>query len=462
MNLFTNIPDNLSPFLNERIPTLAQIKPLKRTPFISLLWLMYKHPNRYLHNKYDGHFHHWKHLRKILGSDYLKVLEQSCCIVITGEADNYKQITRGYKLSEYALSALHEFVAYNLAFEFIGIRPRRSKRTNMYNAIKAKNSEGTKTTNPHQINGLVKIDSSSLTKLLMNFHRVKSKHIDNDFTENFDGEVVEVERLLLEQPVKARKNWIETRIRTIATLNYLATGNVNTPHNHILQQYEESRSGRLYGTDLHLQTVPKIIRKAALKGQFDYDFENCHYAIFYQLASKCGHDLPGIEFYLNNKNVVRDELSLSVNTSNDNIKQCLIGLIYGATVNPGYKHGKIIELLGLNKAKRLFKHELFINLSNDIKAAKKDIIDSHRERTGLINAVGKRLSKKDKQDHLSHILQGYEVAMLNIILRHYPDDITLLQHDGFTTPRSDIDIVFLRQQIDFELGFSVGISKEVL
>ena len=48
----------------------------------------------------------------------------------------------------------------------------------------------------------------------------------------------------------------------------------------ILHRYVESSSGRLYANGgASLQNAPKEIRKAALVGLWDYDVENCHFAI---------------------------------------------------------------------------------------------------------------------------------------------------------------------------------------
>src|SRR5262249_27341217 len=76
---------------------------------------------------------------------------------------------------------------------------------------------------------------------------------------------------------------------------------------HVSIRYRVAATGRLFATGISLQTLPRIIRRAALHGMWDYDIENCHYAIFHQLAEKYEFRAQVIELYLRHKKAIREE-----------------------------------------------------------------------------------------------------------------------------------------------------------
>jgi len=68
-------------------------------------------------------------------------------------------------------------------------------------------------------------------------------------------------------------------IRTGAHHELIGRGNV-------AHHYRESRTGRLTADGYNLQGAPRSVRRSALVGLWDYDFENCHYAIIQQMAKR--------------------------------------------------------------------------------------------------------------------------------------------------------------------------------
>ena len=62
---------------------------------------------------------------------------------------------------------------------------------------------------------------------------------------------------------------------------------------------------------------------------------------------------------------------------------------------------------------------------------------------------------------LAHILQGVESQALLAILRAYPADIVLLQHDGFVS-RCPLDIGGLEQLVLEATGFVMRLGVEQL
>lgn len=202
----------------------------------------------------------------------------------------------------------------------------------------------------------------------------------------------------------------------------------------VIQRYIESDSGRLYGKNINLQTVPRSVKEVALHGLWEYDFENCHYAILYQMAGKLGLDCPAIAHYLQNKRQVRQQIEADIGISSDQAKTCLIALIYGAR----FSHrddDAIPAAIGMEAALRLYQHPLFAALKGDVGRARGWIIGTWpKSRKSLQNDYGKWI--KETEGHpqiLAHLLQGVEAKMLEAVRQIYPDEILLLQHDGFAS-----------------------------
>lgn len=471
MELFTPTPSNLSTAIADRLPNLALCKPDTQLQITSLALLLEMNNKRYQHRIYKGYYFSHDQLIKHLGRDYLDKILSTGCIEITGEYDPYHRVTRGYDVTQSCKQAIFDHLNnHNTpSYQFItdkGARVRKNKH-NRYTSIKAKNKYGIKAMNPHRdkINGLIGIDTTALNQLSISLKNLSDTYIlgignncDNPLFRHVEHELLKVQKT-------KRKSWIEDRIKESNYFYTLATTNIDLPHGCIIQQYQESTTGRLYGVGTHLQSSTRIVRKCALNGQYDYDFDNCHYAVFEQLASRSGHDLKHIKYYLSHKSKVRKSLSQDLNISIDEIKHSIIALIYGASINEvkrGNHECALVKKLGINKAKRLVSDELFVGMHNDIKKGASEVFEVYKKRGGLVNAVGKRLDERSTTDRLSHILQGHEIQMLNVAIEHYGSDISLLQHDGFTSPNGEIDITHLSQLIYEKTGFRISISKERL
>lgn len=227
----------------------------------------------------------------------------------------------------------------------------------------------------------------------------------------------------------------------------------------ITQRYIESGSGRLYGKHINLQTVPRSIKEVALHGLWEYDFANCHYAILYQLADQYDLDLPAVCHYLHNKQQVRQQLMTDLGLLGNEVKTCLIALIYGARFS--HRHEDAIpEAIGKEAALRLYQHPLFIALKDDVARAARGIIEKWpRSRNRLENAYGKWISEKEAQAQiLAHLLQGIEAKMLEAVRRVYPDEILLLQHDGFASSEQ-LDSTRMMKVIYEDTGYAMQIEE---
>jgi len=207
-------------------------------------------------------------------------------------------------------------------------------------------------------------------------------------------------------------------------------------HGYVIHRYVESAEGRLYAKSINLCTTPRAVKQAALHGLWEYDFENCHYAIFRYLAGEAGMDCPYIDGYLAHKKAVREHIAASVGISEEQAKTCLLAIMYGARESEW--HEAAIPMTVGDKAERLYRHPLFSGLVQEIRACRTAILEQwpDKGRTTYKNAVGKRIKKTETKEQIqAHLIQGIEAKMLKIVVDLYPEDILLLQHDGFAASR---------------------------
>mgnify|MGYP003377409243 CR=1 FL=1 len=276
---------------------------------------------------------------------------------------------------------------------------------------------------------------------------------------------------------------IERRIEWVGQLIRLAQTDV-AGRGFIIHRYAEYKTGRLYATGVSLQTAPRIIRKAALHGLYDYDIENCHFDIFEQLASRFGYQAQAIRHYLNHKDEVREGIASRVGIKVKQGKMALLALMFGAR-DTGWHETAIPRELGKDKARELYpagperkraagligrdkSHELFADrefaaIAKDVQAGRDVILKAWpKRRTTLINDMGKPVNLKAKPEvRMAHIIQGIEAKAIRAAIGLYPDDIVLLMHDGFVTTRQ-IDAQAVERRIFDETTFRLRLSGGVI
>jgi hypothetical protein len=116
----------------------------------------------------------------------------------------------------------------------------------------------------------------------------------------------------------------------------------------VMQRYVESDSGRLYAQNINLQTAPRLIKQSALHGLWEYDIENCHYAIFEQMAQRAGYETQNIKRYLAAKLSTRMGIASRVGITFEQAKVCLLAIMYGARAN-AFHENAIAEAIGQTK-----------------------------------------------------------------------------------------------------------------
>jgi len=239
---------------------------------------------------------------------------------------------------------------------------------------------------------------------------------------------------------------------------------------YITQRYVEATSGRLYAVGINLQSCSKLVKQAALDGLWEYDLANCHYAILDQMAAQFGYECNAIRHYTANKKAVRQQIAQETGITELEAKICLLALIYGARASEWHENA-IPQTIGVEAAKRLIKAPLFSGIAADIEGARQAIL-AGCERTrkgGLVNVFGKSLSlrkgkgikaqKRTPAQQLAHLIQGVEALALKTVTSLYPDEVVLLEHDGFVA-KTRLNVQALEEAILKETGYRFVIEDE--
>jgi len=228
--------------------------------------------------------------------------------------------------------------------------------------------------------------------------------------------------------------------------------------------YEVAKTGRLNAIGTNLQNAPRAVRKAALVGKWDYDFENCHYAILQQMVKRYGMDCPHIEYYLHHKEAVRRKLTKEIGLDKrqiQRVKTALLAIVYGAHATTSQYAALCEELGSKETVRRFIRTETFKNLHPEVKQARNVILDNWpvNNRNYITNDCKKGISiKKDKNKRMAHLIQGVEAFLLRTALRCYPDDIILLLHDGFVST-SKLDKEWIEREVKEVTEYDMELSE---
>lgn len=225
-----------------------------------------------------------------------------------------------------------------------------------------------------------------------------------------------------------------------------------------MQTYIEHDNGRIYGQHPHFLNCPRDIRHAAFTGFYEYDINNCHYAILAQMAKQANYLTPTIDTYNQDKKTFRANLSHDLDLPLDDIKIVLLSKIYGAS-DSDKPSTAIPKLIGMTKAKELYQHEIYKSLSIEIKDSRKAILEHHLpNRSGYItNATGKTIHQDNSPlNILSHLITGIEVIAIQAVLVHC-ETILLVIHDGFIS-ELPMDIDTMEKQIYEQTQYHLSMS----
>lgn len=227
--------------------------------------------------------------------------------------------------------------------------------------------------------------------------------------------------------------------------------------------YEQKSTGRLTEVLFGLQNNEREVISAALHGMWDYDLQNAHFSIFSAWAKKLGHATPVVDEYVRNKTQIRVLLKDHCQANLEDIKQCLISLMYGAPLNANPDFARIPQILGETEAKLFISNPFVKSLKQEISAIGKYIVnDTYTSRGCYVNAMGIEPSNiagaTGKFKLLSHALQGVEALALKTVVDQHRQDILLCMHDGWVS-RTQLDCKQLQDSIFRATGFDLGIEE---
>ena len=232
---------------------------------------------------------------------------------------------------------------------------------------------------------------------------------------------------------------------------------------YIATQYVQAQSGRLYANGINLQTAPTLIKQAALDGLWEYDFSNCHFDILKQMAALHDYQCTAIANYLATKQATRKAIAEQAGITETQAKVCLLAIMYGAKASDWHENA-IPEEIGQEAARRLFAVPLFAGIHADISQARSIILKSWKRTANgsLSNAFGKAIAADAKpEEQLAHLIQGVEALALQTAIKMHPNDIVLLQHDGFASTRRLSDKAIM-EAVFQATGYRLELEEKII
>ena len=482
-------------------------KDVKYTLLKYITEIYFRHTQPHNQNK-EAHTFWYKVLREDLGNDYMKYME----IIFDVMKGQQGGSTYQYKLKDKIIKICDE--VYYTDVKNRGLIGRDGNRVKVVPTIpvrKYKDGEITKLAKRRhndQFDTRVKLNEnnvwviSKLFKDLLDHRLYKTKKIDKwvDIMKNIN---IDVNKLSTEKLIRLNKKSLELWVR----INLAAVG-----EGYFQQLYTEKDSGRLYGEGwLNLQTLEKEIRYIVMGGlgYYEYDMDNAHYNILYQYNRLTGGiALDTMRYYIDNTDKVREDLSNEFGIEKKLTKRILLAYVYGHklkihggkydTVKKKYVDtellGKIIKFCDGNRDDGLFiskyvsQNKFIGELHKEIDLAYEEMkttwitrYSGDKERLVnpfqneiMINKLNKDTGKyirKNKGQLLSHILQGVEAMILDIIINEEGEgNFIMAHHDGWVsktnhdTSRLESTIRVITDRImnkynGCDGGFAIGIKK---
>ena len=109
---------------------------------------------------------------------------------------------------------------------------------------------------------------------------------------------------------------------------------------------------------------------------------------------------------------------------------------------------------------------------DEVEVIKKQMVDDFKRKDGVGNPLGKIKPSehfKNNNSIASHIIQGYEALMLDIVVRVLADNdgvsrrVNLLQHDGWTTRENSLDeLAAALELIEERTGIEMSVDHDTL
>lgn len=215
------------------------------------------------------------------------------------------------------------------------------------------------------------------------------------------------------------------------------------------QFYLRKDKGRLFGVGVSsCQRMPRTIRKALLKGYYEYDIVNAHFVIADHIADPL---LDAIHSYANDTTIIRNMLSKDLDMEVSEVKTCLLMLLYGAGVSLRSDSSLVEELGSKERAKKFVEHPFVKQLVEDIGRLHEMMIEQ-----GMINPESEdRWDSRQRSLALQHI----EAVMLDACIEHVEPQLLLF--DGFVSKECK-DVKIFQNAIYERTGMNVTVKRGVI
>jgi len=240
----------------------------------------------------------------------------------------------------------------------------------------------------------------------------------------------------------------------------------------IVGEYEQVDTGRLFEIGPGLQGAAKIIKRFALAGRWAHDIECCHPSIVVQLAARQGLTCDAISDYVANKDDWLKTIAERTRLSRKQVKTGLYAIGYGSRQRFDGVEDAVTTELGTHAAGALFADRQVKSFMRDLMRAGKAIEAAWpRTRGGfLVNVAccaysGRSRKLEGKKDtwsaRLAHLVQGYEVLALHSVVTAFPDEVLVLEHDGWTS-RGKMDKTAIERVIGDRTGLKLAVKSELI
>ena len=233
-------------------------------------------------------------------------------------------------------------------------------------------------------------------------------------------------------------------MRDNAELNRLL--NLATYRNGVLNQdYVRKKTGRLYSYGSgSVQMIPREVRKAAFKGDIEYDLKNAHYRIASHYTEN-----KFIQEYAYDSTLIRKLIANDLRLDVSQVKFLLLSLLYGAGITG--KKGSSLEIeFGKEKMKEILSHAYVKNMLAGIEELTEDL-----QLSGNMSVME---GESAAQARASFLQRGESEILDACIAKVKPQ---LLLFDGFIS-KEDVDTEWLESIILYETGYDIQVSKEVI
>ena len=448
---FETVPEDFKNHLRESVPGFKEEQCEHQFELARMVWLGANKDRQHSHFKGCMTFSHVELEKKFGRSNFEKINDRLNFFSRTAHWSKLDKLTRGFQFSEGAGIALKEYLAsppWETTTKLL-MADGKSLKT-IPAAILSKDKLDVTTrawVNAKKLSS-VKVDLNELQKLQTDFQTACDQwRSSEDFESDATYPVLDSCERVIKMIVKFRR---------MAMTDVAGIG-------HIVHHYQEAQSGRLYPLGISLASAQTVIKDAALTGNWEYDISNCHFAILVQMAATFNYACPAITDYLNNKAETRRVIAEEVGITVRQAKSCLVALLYGARASTRPKSA-IPSLIDVEPAKRLYAHPLFKGLQYDIQLARNAILSkcARSPKGRLKNAFGKSIPGTTKNEALmAHLLQGVEAKALQAVINEHPDDIILVQHDGFVSSRP-LDVGALSKAISAATGYDLKLEERRL